>query len=272
METVQINNGIALPLLGLGTWDLRGESCTRLVMEALAMGYRLIDTAQMYDNETAVGKGLAQSRVPRDEVFLTTKIYRPSNSYYKAKQAIDASLLSLGVDYVDLLLLHEPYREGPEMYRAFEEALHVGKVRAIGISNYNLLHYINFLAQCDIVPAVNQLECHVFFQKKDIQREMMQHGTVLQAWAPLASGEVGVCDNEVLAEIGASHGKTAAQVALRFLVQRGISAIPKSKQLVRLRENIDVFDFELSEEEMTILYAMDRGTTFFPWTEAFDLS
>lgn len=165
METVQLNNGIALPLLGLGTWDLRGESCTRLVMEALAMGYRLIDTAQMYDNETAVGKGLAQSRVPRDEVFLTTKIYRPSNSYCKAKQAIDASLLCLGVDYVDLLLLHEPYREGPEMYRALEEAVHVGKVRAIGISNYNLSHYINFLAQCDIVPAVNQLECHIYFSK-----------------------------------------------------------------------------------------------------------
>lgn len=269
METVQLTGDIAMPLLGLGTWDLRGEACVRSVSEALALGYRLIDTAQMYDNEREVGCGIKKSGVPRSEIFLTTKIYRPSNSYEKAKKAIDVSLMRLGVDYVDLLLLHEPYREGAEMYRAIEEALCDGKARAIGISNYDPSHYADFLTQCNSVPAVNQLECHVFFQKRAFQQEMMKRGTVLQAWAPLASGEGGVPTNTVLAEIGAHYGKTAAQVALRFLIQRGISVIPKSKHRERLRENAAIFDFTLNDEEMKTLYRLDRNKTFFPWTEAF---
>lgn len=269
METVRLNNGVEMPLLGLGTWDLRGKDCVRVVSEALAMGYRLIDTAQMYANEAEVGQGMKKSGVPREQIFLTTKIYRPSNSYDKAKQAIALSLERLGTDYIDLLLLHEPYAQGPAMYRALEEALAADKVRAIGISNYDPRWYTDFLARCDVVPAVNQLECHVFFQKADFQQEMLHHGTVLQAWAPLASGEGGVPTNTVLRAIGESHGKTAAQVALRFLVQRGISVIPKSQHIARLRENLALFDFTLSDDEMDAIRNLDRKTTFFPWTQAF---
>lgn len=269
METIQLTGGIVMPLLGLGTWDLRGEACVHSVCDALALGYRLIDTAQMYDNEVEVGRGIKKSGVPREELFLTTKIYRPSNSYEKAREAIDVSLMRLDVDYVDLLLLHEPYQQGTEMYRAIEDAFHAGKARAIGISNYDSRHYDAFLTQCNVVPAVNQLECHVFFQKRAFQQKMAKHGTVLQAWAPLASGEGGVPTNAVLAEIGAHYGKTAAQVALRFLVQRGISVIPKSKHRERLRENAAIFDFALNEEDMKTIYQLDRNKTFFPWTEAF---
>lgn len=269
METIQLNNGVTMPLVGLGTWALRGEECTRVVTEALAMGYRLVDTAQMYDNEQAVGEGLRQSGVAREKIFLTTKIHRPSNSYAKARTAIDASLRNLGVDYVDLLLLHEPYTQGPEMYRALEEALAAGKARSIGISNYNPRWYANFLHQCEIVPMVNQLECHVFFQKWQFQQDMQHHGTVLQAWAPLASGEGGIPKQPVLAEIGARYGKTPAQIALRFLVQRGISVIPKTSHLSRLEENLAIFDFTLADDDMATIRALDRGATFFPWTEAF---
>lgn len=269
METIQLTGSIAMPLLGLGTWDLRGEACVHSVCDALALGYRLIDTAQMYDNEVEVGLGIKKSGVPREELFLTTKIYRPSNSYEKAREAIDVSLVRLGVDYVDLLLLHEPYQQGAEMYRAIEDAFHAGKARAIGISNYDSRHYEAFLTQCNVVPVVNQLECHVFFQKRAFQQRMAKHGTVLQAWAPLASGEGGVPINTVLAEIGAHYGKTAAQVALRFLVQRGISVIPKSKHRERLRENAAIFDFTLNDEDMKTIYQLDRNKTFFPWTEAF---
>lgn len=269
MENIRLNNGVEMPLVGLGTWNLRGQDCSRVVAEALAMGYRLIDTAQMYGNEAEVGRGIAKSGVARDQIFLTTKIYRPSNSYAKAKAAIDASLKSLGTDYVDLLLLHEPYKQGPEMYRALEEALAAGKARAIGISNYDARWYADFLTHCEIIPAVNQLECHVFFQKWAFQEELLRHGTVLQAWAPLASGEGGVPSNTVLRAIGERYGKTAAQVALRFLVQRGISVIPKSKHHARLKENLALFDFTLSEDEMAAIRVLDRNATFFPWTEAF---
>lgn len=280
METVRLNNGVEMPLLGFGTWMLRAEACERAVEEALSLGYRLIDTAQMYDNESAVGRGLRASGVPRAEIFLITKVYRSSDSYDKAARAIDASLRALGTEYVDLLLLHEPYPQRQEMYRAIEDAFRAGKARAIGISNFDAHHYAELLEQCDIQPAVNQLECHVFFQKWDFQRALADHGTILQAWAPLASGKGthgaagharpgGVAQESTLAAIGARHGKTAAQVALRFLVQRGIPIIPKTAHQARMRENAAIFDFVLSEEEMTSIRALDQGQTFFPWTEMY---
>lgn len=269
MESVRLNNGVDLPLAGLGTWDLRGTRCVEAVRAALDLGCRLIDTAQMYDNEAQVGRALRESGVAREEIFLTTKIYRPSSSYEKAAAAIDRSLKTLGLDYVDLLLLHEPYPYGPEMYRAMEDAYRAGKARAIGISNYDERLYPAFLTRCEIVPAVNQVECHAYYQKEAFQREMLARGTVLQAWAPLAQGMDGLTDHPVLREIGESHGKTAAQVALRFLVQRGISVVPKSKRPERLRENLALFDFSLTEEEMDRVRALDRRDTLFPWTKAF---
>ena len=267
--TVTLNNGVEMPLAGLGTWDLRGRECTETVSTAIGMGYRLIDTAQMYENEHEVGEGIKKSGIPRDRIFLTTKIYRKSNSREKAEEAIDASLEALQVSYVDLLLLHEPYPEGPEMYAALEDALREGKARAIGISNYSEEWYRGFMAQCGIIPAVNQLETHVFFQKWEFQEEMREKGTAMQAWAPLAQGIGNIAGNEVLTEIGKSHNRTAAQTALRFLVQRGISVIPKSRHARRLRENLDILDFELSEEEMRLIRTLDRNKTLFPWTEEF---
>ena len=269
MEYIELNNGVKMPLAGLGTWDLNGAGCVESVKAALDMGYRLIDTAQMYGNEAEVGRAVRESGVAREEVFLTTKIYRPSSSYEKAKAAIDRSLKSLGMEYVDLLLLHEPYQYGPEMYRAMEEAYRAGKARAIGISNYDERWYAAFLEQCEIVPAVNQLECHVYFQKWAFQQRMLDHGTVMQAWAPLAQGMGGLTDQAVLREIGSRYGKTAAQVALRFLIQRGISAVPKTKRPERLRENLALFDFALTGDEMERIRALDRNDTLFPWTKAF---
>ena len=268
-ETIPLSNQVQIPLVGLGTWDLRGDVCVRTVAAAIQMGYRLIDTAQMYGNEEAVGRGIAQGGTPRDQLFVTTKLYRVSNSYEKARLAIDQSLARLGTDYVDLLLLHEPYPQGPEMYRALEQALEVGKARAIGVSNYDPHWYETFLGQCQVVPAVNQLEVHVLFQKWQFQAQMAAHGTALQAWAPLAQGLAGVASHPVLAAIGQGHGKTAAQVALRFLVQRGISVIPKSQRPERLAENLALFDFALSPQEMERIRALDRDDTLFPWTKAF---
>lgn len=269
MEYIKLNNGVEMPLAGLGTWDLNGAQCVEAVKTALDMGYRLIDTARMYGNEAEVGRAIRESGVDREEIFLTTKIYRPSSSYEKAKTAIDRSLKTLGMDYVDLLLLHEPYPYGPEMYRAMEEAYRAGKARAIGISNYDERWYGSFLKQCEIIPAVNQLECHVYYQKWAFQQRMLECGTVLQAWAPLAQGLGGLTDQAVLREIGSRYGKTAAQAALRFLVQRGISVVPKSQRPERLRENLALFDFTLTEDEMERIKALDRNDTLFPWTKAF---
>ena len=269
MEYCKLNNGVEMPLAGLGTWDLNGDACVQAVRTALDLGYRLIDTARMYGNEAQVGRAIRESGVDRDEIFLTTKIYRPSSSYEKAKAAIDDSLKTLGLDYVDLLLLHEPYVQGPEMYRAMEEAYRAGKARAIGISNYDEGRYADFLKQCDIVPAVNQLECHVYYQKRDFQRKMLERGTVLQAWAPLAQGLGGLTEQPVLRDIGGRYGKSAAQAALRSMVQRGISVIPKSRRPERLRENLALFDFALTEDEMEMIKTLDKDDTLFPWTKAF---
>ena len=187
----------------------------------------------------------------------------------KAGRAIDESLRALKLDYVDLLLLHEPYRQGPEMYRALEEAYRAGKARAIGISNYDERWYAEFLGQCAVVPAVNQLEVHVFFQRQGFQREMARHGTAVQAWAPLAQGIGNVAGLPLLAEIGARYGKTAAHVALRYLVQSGISVIPKSRRVERLRENLALFDFALSQEDTQRIQTLDQNATLFPWTTEF---
>lgn len=269
MEYVKLNNGVEMPLVGLGTWDLNGAECAKTVAAALRRGYRLVDTAQMYGNEREVGEGIALSGVPREKLFVTTKLYRRSNSYEKARRAIDESLRDLKLDYVDLLLLHEPYLQGPEMYRALEEAYRAGKTRAIGISNYDERWYAEFLGRCEVVPAVNQLEVHVFFQRQGFQMEMARRGTALQAWAPLAQGIGNVAGLPLLAEIGARYGKTAAQIALRFLVQRGISVIPKSRHIERLRENLALFDFALTQEDMARIQTLDQNATLFGWTLEF---
>lgn len=268
-NAVKLNNGVEMPLIGLGTWDLRGQECTDTVSAALRLGYGLVDTARMYENETEVGAGIRASGISRDQIFVTTKIYRESGSYPLAKRAIEDSLRRLGLDHVDLLLLHEPYPQGPELYRALEDALREGKARAIGISNYDERWYRDFLPRCSVIPAVNQLEAHVYYQKWDFQKTLEGRGTVMQAWAPLAQGLGGIAENPLLRELGKAYGKSAAQVALRFLVQRGIPVIPKSRRPERLRENLALLDFSLSESDLAAIRSLDRGDTLFPWTKAF---
>lgn len=266
---LNLNNGVEMPSVGLGTWDLRGNECVDTVIAAISLGYRLIDTAHMYGNEREIGRALAQSSVPRSELFITTKIDQRSNSYKKANKGVDASLERLGLDYLDLVLIHEPYPEAPDMYRALEESMQAGKIRAIGISNFDEPRYKDFVRRVSVVPAVNQVEVHAYYQKWNFQKILEQAGTKMQAWAPLAQGIDHLADHPVLREIGNSHHKSAAQVALRFLVQRGISVIPKSKHRSRLAENIDLFDFALSAEETELIKTLDRQETLFSWTESY---
>lgn len=265
MEYMTLNTGAKMPMLGLGTYPLHGGECERCVLEAVELGYRLFDTAQMYGNEKELGNALRQSRVPREEVFITTKLYRPSASYAGARRGIEESLRALRLEYVDLLLIHEPYREAEEMYRVLEEAHQDGRVRAIGISNFSAARYAEFIGSCNAIPAVNQVEAHVFFQQKALQEAMEAHGTHMQAWSPFAAGKKHFFRNPLLMSIGHAYGKSPAQIGLKYLVQQGISAIPKSSHRERMRENMAIFDFRLHDEDMIRIRALDEGKTLFGW-------
>ena len=265
MEYFTLYNGVKMPALGFGTWTLRGEEGRRCIGEALAVGYRLLDTARMYQNEETVGQAVRDSGFGREEVFLTTKLWQPSNSYQKAKSDLDRSLQALGTDYVDLLLLHEPYPERLEMYRAMEEAYKAGKARAIGVSNFNAEEYESLVQQCEIRPAVNQVESHVYYPRLELRRTLAAQGTQMQSWAPFTDGRRDLFHEPILMEIGAAHGKTAAQTALRYLVQNGIAVIPKSAHRERMEENFAVFDFSLTGEEMARIGTLKGPDSLFGW-------
>lgn len=265
MEFVTLNNGITMPLVGFGTWDLRGQGCVTAVEQAIACGYRLIDTAQMYGNEREVGLGVRRSGVDRADIFLTSKVYRPNNSYQGAVRSIEDSLRALDTDYIDLYLIHEPYSQAPEMYRALEEAYHAGKLRAIGISNFNAQRYEQLLRSCEVVPAVNQVEAHVYFQQRELQSVLKANGTHMEAWSPLAAAKRDLFRDPVLTRIGQEYNKSAAQTALRYLVQRGITVIPKSSHEERMRANLELFDFVLSPEDIAQIERLDEGRTLFGW-------
>ncbi len=268
MEYITLYNGIKMPLLGLGTWDLRGQECIDTVCCTIKNGYKLIDTAQMYENEREVGEGILKSRISRDKLFVTTKIYG-NNSYQKTKEAIEKSLKNLKTNYIDLLLLHEPYLQEKDMYKALEEAYNEGKVKAIGISNYDEKRLTRFIKQCHVIPAINQIECHVYYQKHRFQKILDDHHIKMQAWAPLAQAKINISQESILLEIANKYKKTPSQIALRFLVQRGISVIPKSKREERLVENINIFDFSLTNDEMEKIKKIDRNETLFSWTKCF---
>lgn len=265
MEYITLNNNVKMPRLGFGTAKLEGEECVNSVLEALELGYRLIDTAQMYKNQVEVGNAIKRSGVPREELFITTKICRPSNSYEGSKESLETSLKELQLDYVDLLLIHEPYEEAKEMYRALVEAYEKGKVKAIGISNFNENLYKEFIEGCNIIPAVNQVEYHVFFQQNELKDLMDIHGTHMQAWSPFAKGKKDFFENEVLVSIGEKYSKTAAQVALRFLIQSNLSVIPKSLHKERMKENMEIFDFQLTDTDMKDIRLLNQGETLFGW-------
>ncbi len=263
MEYITLNNGVKMPMLGYGVYQVAPEECERCVSDAISVGYRSIDTAQAYANEEGVGNAVARSGIPREQFFLTTKVWVSNAGYEKARDSIDQSLKKLRTDYIDLLLIHQPFGDYYGTYRAMEEAYKAGKLRAIGVSNFYPDRFVDIAHFAEIKPAVNQVETHVFQQQKQVKEYMKKYGTQIESWGPFAEGKNGLFANPVLQEVGESHGKTVAQVALRFLIQRGVVVIPKSTHKERMAENLDVFDFSLTPEEMTKIEALDGGESLF---------
>ena len=263
MDYVTLNNGVKMPKLGYGVYQTPPEDTERCVLDAIEVGYRSIDTAQAYGNEAGVGNALEKCGVPREEIFITTKIWISNAGYEKAKASIKESLKNLKTDYIDLLLIHQPFGDYYGSYRAMEEAYKEGKVRAIGVSNFYPDRYIDIAHFAEIKPAVNQVETHVFQQQKIAKKYMKKYGTQIMSWGPFAEGKNDYFNNPVLKEIGDKYGKSAAQTALRFLLQSDVVLIPKSVRKERMKENIDVFDFELTNEEMVRIEALDGGKSLF---------
>ena len=263
MEYKTLNNGVKMPMLGYGVYQVAPEECERCVLDALSVGYRAVDTAQAYGNEEGVGSALKKSGVPRSEVFLTTKVWITNAGEEKAARSIDESLRKLGTDYVDLLLIHQPFGDYYGTYRAMEKAYKAGKARAIGVSNFYPDRFIDLANFCEVTPAVNQVETHVFQQQKVARGVAEKYGTLIQSWGPFAEGKNGIFTNETLVKIGKKYGKTAAQTALRFLLQSGVAIIPKSTHKERMAENLDVLNFCLSEEDMREISALDTGKSLF---------
>lgn len=263
MKTVKLNNGIEMPQMGYGVYQVSPYECERCVSDALQVGYRMIDTAQAYHNEKGVGNAIKKSGIARQEIFLVSKIWISNYGYEKAKVSIDESLHKLQTDYLDLMLLHQPFCDRYGAYRALEEAYKAGKLRAIGVSNFYPDHFIDLASNMEIVPAVNQVETHVFDQQTEPQRIMEEFGTHIMSWAPLAEGRNGFFTNSLLSQIGAKYGKTVAQVALRWLIQLGVIIIPKSTHIERMQQNSDIFDFQLSPEDMASIATLDAGKSLF---------
>ncbi len=263
MKTVTLNNGVVMPQIGYGVYQVSPAECERCVSDALSVGYRMIDTAQAYHNEEGVGAAVKKSGIARDELFLVSKVWISNYGFDKAKASIDESLRKLGTDYIDLMLLHQPFCDRYGAYRALEAAYKEGKVRAIGVSNFYPDHFIDLASNVEIVPAVNQVETHVFDQQIEAQGYMKEFGTHMMAWAPLAEGRNNFFTNPVLEKIGGKYGKSVAQVALRWLIQRDVIIIPKSVHVERMQQNMDIFDFELSQDDMAAIAALDTKQSLF---------
>lgn len=262
-QTVTLNNGVRMPMLGYGVYQVSNEECERCVLDAISVGYRAIDTAQSYGNEEAVGSAVQKCGVPRDELFLTTKVWISNAGYEAAKDSIDRSLQKLRTDYIDLLLIHQPFGDYYGTYRAMEEAYKAGKLRAIGVSNFYPDRLIDLCQFVEVTPAVNQVETHVFQQQKTAHEYMEKYGVQHESWGPFAEGRKDFFSNPVLTEIGRKYGKSSAQTALRFLLQSNVVVIPKSSHKERMAQNIDVFDFTLSEADMEAIRKLDEGESLF---------
>ena len=265
-----LNNGVQMPLLGYGLFKVNPQESERCTSDALSVGYRMIDTAQFYANEEGVGKAIAESDIPREEIFLVTKIWLTNGGEQRAAASLEESLRKLRTDYVDLLLVHQPFGDFYSIYRALENAYTEGKTRAIGLSNFYDARFYDLANLASIKPAVNQLEANVFCQQNAMRGLMSETDTTLMAWGPLGQGKYNFFTHEVLTAIGNKYGKTASQVGLRFLTQLGIPAIPKSTNISRMKENIDIFDFQLDESDMNILKELnihDKGTRDYTDTE-----
>lgn len=263
MDYVRLNNGVMMPKLGYGVYQTPPEETEKCVLEAISAGYRSIDTAQAYGNEAGVGEAISKCGLAREELFITTKIWISNAGYEKAKASIDESLRKLKSSYIDLLLIHQPFGDYYGTYRAMEEAYKEGKVRAIGVSNFYPDRYLDICHFSEIKPAVNQVETHVFQQQKTAKEYMIKNGTQIMSWGPFAEGKNNYFTNPVLKAIGEKHGKSVAQVALRFLLQSDVVVIPKSVHRNRMEENFNVFDFTLTAEEMKEIEALDTGASLF---------
>ena len=259
-----MNNGVKMPLLGYGTYQTPSRITEQCVSDALKIGYRSIDTAQCYGNEREVGLACRKSGIARSELFITTKLWA-CHGYQDTLRSIDGSLKELNLDYIDLLLIHEPTGDVHEIYRAMESAYKDGKLRAIGVSNFLDSRYLDLINHCKIVPAVNQVETHVFRQQKKLRELELQIGTKHESWSPLACGQNGIFRNPTLLKIAANHGKTIAQIALRFLTQQSIIVIPKSTHIERMKENFESLNFDLTAEEMQEIERLEIGKSLFGW-------
>ena len=263
MQTVRLSNGVEMPILGYGVYQVTPEECERCVLDALSVGYRMVDTAQAYANEEGVGNAVKKSGILRSELFLVTKVWISNAGYEKAKASIDESLRKLQTDYIDLLLIHQPFNDYYGTYRAMEEAYKAGKLRAIGVSNFYPDRFIDLAEFCEIKPMVNQVETHVFNQQVEAQRIMKEYGTQIMSWGPFAEGRNGFFSNPVLKAIAEKYGKSVAQIALRFLIQRDVVVIPKSTHKERMVQNFDVFGFTLSAEDMESIGKLDKAESLF---------
>ena len=263
MNTITLNNGVKMPQMGYGVYQVSPAECERCVLDAISVGYRMIDTAQAYHNEEGVGNAIQKCGVPREELFIVTKVWISNAGEEKAYASILESLKKLKSDYIDLLLIHQPFGDYYGTYRAMERAYREGKVRAIGVSNFYPDRFIDLQEHVEIKPMVNQVETHVFNQQVEPQKYMEKYGCHIMSWGPFAEGLNDFFHNEVLQEIGKAHGKTLAQTALRFLIQRGVIIIPKSTRKERMQENLDIFDFELTADEMARIAALDLKHSLF---------
>lgn len=263
MEYVILNNGIEMPVLGYGVFQIKGEECERCVLDAIETGYRSIDTAQSYGNEDAVGRAIEKCGVKREQLFLTTKVWLTNGGYERAKESLYESLKKLRTEYIDLVLIHQPFNDYYGTYRAMEEAYKEGWLRAIGVSNFypdRLVDLCNFV---EVKPAVNQVETHVFQQQKKAHAYMEKYGVQHESWGPFAEGKNNFFTNPVLGKIGEKYGKSLAQIALRFLIQSNVAVIPKSAHKERMAQNLDVFDFKLEEKDMEAIRRLDMGESLF---------
>ncbi len=263
MKYVKLNNGIEMPVLGYGVYQVTPEECERCVMDAISTGYRLIDTAQAYYNEEGVGNAIVKSGVPRKDLFITTKVWVSNAGEAKAAASINESLRKLKSDYIDLLLIHQAIGDYYGTYRAMEAAYKSGKVRAIGVSNFFADRFVDLAENFEIKPAINQMETHVFNQQTRLKGIIEEYGTTLESWGPFAEGRNDFFTNETLKNIGEKSGKSVAQTALRYLIQKGIVAIPKSTHIERMRENLNIFEFELSSEDTTKIDSLDKTESLF---------
>ena len=266
-KNITLNNGVKMPPIGYGVFRMTNlEECENAVVQAVKIGYRLIDTAAAYENETAVGKAIkrviAEGIVQREELFITTKLWITDTTYEKAKEGFKRSLDRLGLDYVDLYLIHQPYHDYYGAWRALEELYEEEKIKSIGVDNFTQDRMADFLFFNKVRPAVNMIECNAYFQREDERKYLREQNIIMQAWSPLAAGKEDLFSNEILCEIAQKHQKTVAQIILRWLVQRGIVPVVKSANPVRMKENLDVFDFVLTEGEMKQIASLDTGHSY----------